>query len=355
MKYGDIEQILAACANGDLDSFNSSQDLALFQIGLIKSSLHRQKLIAINNNKFSKILIVEDNFGQASEVIDGVVIQRFASTDHLVSSCLSSPSEFAHSVAILTNNNISSAHRERLWVALTSLPSTVFIGHDFDNHHWTLMSLFTALLSDVYCPAHWGDYSLTSRFNGQVSPNIPCGSLQWSSQFIRDHVDLIFNTPRVDDPLGAHIFYPTHRYRNQVVATLSKSWPNIRFTTQEFHARSMQSKFEEWVRHKLHFIIPVRNDLPIRFFDSLLTGGIPIVPTPLVGYLDQLGIPGDLYITYSESDVLDATHLVARGVEKFNAEGLSGITQRHNYSRDRFSVDATIAALAATWNRGLLR
>lgn len=65
---------------------------------------------------------------------------------------------------------------------------------------------------------------------------------------------------------------------NRVISTLSRAFSSIGFSIESFHGRSKEDRLQEWCSHKRHWIMPVLNDVPIRIFDALLTGGSPTVP-----------------------------------------------------------------------------
>ena len=116
---------------------------------------------------------------------------------------------------------------------------------------------------------------------------IPCGSNQWSSDFIKNYgVNNLLNK-RSLLPLGKYYFYEKFIHRNKLITTLSNNYPDIGFVQNDFHQLTPEQKWGEWSNHALHWIAPVLNDLPIRFFDALITGGIPIIPSGLVPFVER--------------------------------------------------------------------
>jgi len=95
----------------------------------------------------------------------------------------------------------------------------------------------------------------------------------------------------------------------------------------------------------LHWVAPVLNDLPIRFFDALITGGIPIVPSGLKPYIDSLQIPDKFYATYSPLDILNPADLLASQNERFEQLGETGVLERHVFALEHFHIDVIAAKL----------
>ena len=214
------------------------------------------------------------------------------------------------------------------WVA--RCPDTVFLAWDWDNHHWLSLSYPLAALVDVYCPAHYENLYPLSRFNAAIAV-VPCGTVQWTVAFLRARQELMLNAVRADGPLGKHIYYGAFGYRNQVIATLEPRYPDVRFTTHQFHDLTPDEKFLEWVGFKLHMIVPVLNDVPIRLFDAWVTGGIPLVPESLRFSAVFADVDARDVVYYSAADVLEPQAMVKSAVDLFDSGGREGMLRRHNY------------------------
>ena len=209
---------------------------------------------------------------------------------------------------------------------------TIFAVWDWDNHHWMDLSLFLAVHSDLYIPVHHENLYLLSRYNWKIAGPIYAGTVQWSKEFLDDHLPEMIGTKRSDAPLGMHIPYSPFQFRNQVVSTLSQHYPTIGFTDRTFHARSPEERFTEWCEHKSHWIVPVLNDIPIRIFDALITGGIPIVPESLRFLPPVAAINREHIVFYTPQDILNPNAIVAEATKLFDSGKNEGMLERHRYA-----------------------
>ena len=87
------------------------------------------------------------------------------------------------------------------------------------------------------------------------------------------------------------------------------------------------------------------NDLPLRFFDSLVTGGIPLIPMTLKPYVDFLKIPPEYYLCYGPKDIIDVENFITVGLKVFKKLGKEGQIARFNFALQHFHADAIIAKL----------
>lgn len=325
-----------------------------FSIACNKDHLFRAKYDLIHKNGLNKIYVIANNtnFGHISSVISGDQINTLSVNEiksigndgHLIQS-------LKNSLVITTSNIFAEIGSSRMGSLSEKLPSTIFAVHDYDNHHWINNNIQVAIFSDVYVPAHQSDNLMASRVNSNIVGGIPCGSNQWSMDFILSFGKENLPIERSDSPLGKYYFYEKFIHRNKVVNTLSNSFAGIGFVGQDFHALSQEEKWREWSGHELHLIVPVLNDLPIRFFDALITGGIPLIPSGLKPFVDSLQIPEALYGTYGPLDILDPKKLFETQSERFKGLGLTGILERHNFAVDNFQIDAILGKIISESKR----
>jgi hypothetical protein len=219
---------------------------------------------------------------------------------------------------------------------------TCFIGWDWDNHHWLELSTFLAAHSDVYAPAHHENLYLLSRFNWLIGGPVYCSSVQWPRSFLTEHLSAMLETERSDAPLGMHIPYSQFNFRIQVISTLNQFYPSIGFSCPSFHTRTPEDRLKEWYSHKTHWIAPVLNDVPIRIFDALVTGGIPIVPDSLRFLPPVNVIPLEHIAFYSPSDIINPRPLVDHAISMFNGGGGGGVIARHQLALQNFHGDYSV-------------
>jgi hypothetical protein len=253
-------------------------------------------------------------------------------------------------VVIVNNNDITAS-------AAGGLPSyceffshcerTVFIGWDWDNHHWLERSTLLAAHTDMYAPAHAENLYLLTRYNACTMGPVHCATVQWSRSFLAEQLSAILQQARSDMPLGLHIPYGSFVFRNRVVGTLNQHYPTVGFSNPEFHNRSALERLREWMSHKTHWIVPVLNDVPIRIFDALATGGIPLLPQSLRHLAPACDLGEEHCVFYSPEDIIDPQHVVARANALFDRGGSYGIAARHRLAVEHHHGDSRIAEMVA--------
>jgi hypothetical protein len=325
------------------------EDQNFFPLAYYKDQERIRKREYFSTNGFSKIIVVTNpsNYGNISSVIKGEKITTV--TDIALSTLSENPLECRNmlegAVVIMTNNNVAKIQPIKMAEICEAAPNTLFVIHDFDNHHWHDHSIKCALLADVYAPAHLGDFSIAGRINPVIVAGIPCGSIQWKREFLIEHLPEMLRNERKNQPLGMHSYYEKFKFRNSVISTVNQHFPSVGLLKQDFHGRSDLDRWLEWITYPVHWIAPVFNDLPLRFFDSLITGGIPLVPISLKPYLNILAIPENFYISYAPSDLVAVGEFVRSAVSKFENLGEEARLLRHVFSLESYHVDEIIYKL----------
>ena len=255
-------------------------------------------------------------------------------------------------VVILNNNDIARVRASGGYQDFyTKCDKTVFVAWDWDNHHWLENSTFVAAHSDMYCPAHHENLYLLSRYNWLVAGPVYCASIQWSRRFLTDRIQAIVGAERSDVPLGKHVPYAMFSFRNSVISTLSAHFPSVGFSDQTFHGRAPEDRLREWCAHKLHWIMPVLNDVAIRIFDALITGGIPILPSSMKWLPLVRDIPQEHMVYFTPGDVVSPQVLVQGALERFNAGGADRLIERHRYALECHHGDGRLAEMLAIVQR----
>jgi hypothetical protein len=314
----------------------------LFSIACEKDKIYREKKGLI---KALKMVVIANatNFGNIGDhnnyglvkILSAESIKNSENDDSLLLN-------LNNSLVITTSNIFADIGIERLGALYYQLPNTIFAIHDYDNHHWINNNIQAAIFSDIYIPSHQADNLISSRVNPNIVGGIPCGTNQWSMAFIKRNLSSLLACQRAEQPLGKYYFYEKFGHRNKAISTLSQSFPSINLLEKDFHALSQEQKWLEWCGHKVHWIIPVLNDLPIRFFDALITGGIPLVPSGILPFVNALDIPESFYISYGPLDIIQPKEFIKKANERFDLEGVNGIKTRSEYAVKHFHVDAII-------------
>jgi len=212
---------------------------------------------------------------------------------------------------------------------------------DFDNHHDITNSMILLFLADNYFAAHQHNFDFLRRASSDFLGVLPASVIQWSKKFLINSLDKILFSPRSNELFGAHIYHPKFARRNKIIDTVSKDFPGVYFSNVSYHNRTVEDRFAEWCHYKVHFIVPVDNDLPIRLLDSLITGGIPLVPIQLKTLLHSLSI--DRFVVFYDELDLDLLHLkVEEAIIKFDEDGAEGMKKRMDFIIDHHHIDARI-------------
>ena len=327
------------------DLMGHAQNERLFQLGAAKQARGRQLAAHFSGRRIERVVLGANltsfSYKRKGCTVDPLTKGWFAESDAGV---LTQKIEgLRDTVVIVNNNDISSGIGAVGFAEFTArCPHTVFASWDWDNHHWLDQSTMLAALCDIYAPGHHENLYLLSRYNPVIAGPVYCGSVQWSRQFLTDELPRILGTNRTDSPLGMHIPYGPFEYRNRVVGTLAQHFASVGFSDRRFHTRDAGDRLGEWVAHKSHWIVPVLNDVPIRIFDALVTGGIPIIPLSLRHLPPVASIDERDAVFYGPLDVVEPGAIVQRANALFDAGGQDRVVARHRFALDFHHGDTRI-------------
>jgi hypothetical protein len=331
-----------------LSRIESMSDLSLmtFRAGELNTKISRYPF-----SDLKKILIVTNTAGinRLAKNIEGLDVHEIDECTFIneIDKQKSNNSLFENTIVFLTNNSVNTIGHERLGELKKNIPSTYFIVQDWDSHHWLNMSLKLMSLADVYFPTHIDSNLLASRLAINIGPFVPAGTTQWPKEYLLKNLENIELVKRSNEPFGQFTYYQTFKYRNLVIKNLNAKYANIRNTKinsqgVKYHERTDEDRLKEWTSFKVHWIVPVLQDLPIRFFDALATGGIPLVPKHLRNYLELLKIPSNYYLLYSPIDIHYPDKIVELANKKFDQEGMLGIRSRATFCIEKFHSESII-------------
>lgn len=217
-------------------------------------------------------------------------------------------------------------------------PEVLFVVWDWDSQHWIQMSAMLAMNCDFYISASSENTFLLSHFNPCVIGPVFAGVHQWSRRFIAENFSSLLQA-RKNEPLGPHAFYGSYQRRNRAIATVTKVYPSVGFSGNEYRNKTDLENFQEWVGHKTHWIAPVLGGVPIRVYNALAVGGIPLVPS-FYRNMPEVALLGDIPFFYEVSDLIDPVAINAQAVARFDQEGESGLIRRVAEALDRHHIDS---------------
>lgn len=322
-----------------------AQKDAFFHLSAAKSARIAQLKKYFTNHAVDKIYLSANLAGFDCH-IDGIQVEILAQDffqNNDPQEWIFKKAQLASCIVIINNNDAGSPEARAVYAKLfEECPHTCFIAWDWDNHHWLELSTFLAAHSDMYAPAHHENLYLLSRYNWLTAGPVYCSSVQWSRQFLKDSLPHMLAVQRSSEPLGMHIPYAQFSFRIQVISALNKHYETIGFSSRSFHVRTPADRLNEWCAHKTHWISPVLNDVPIRIFDALITGGIPIVPASLQLISGVNRIPKNHIVFYHPADIMDPMVLVEKANLLFDQSGAGGIQFRHQTALDLYHGDASV-------------
>jgi len=226
---------------------------------------------------------------------------------------------------LLTNNDIGK-NLPKYISFYENNPDILFIIWDWDSQHWIYMSSILAMNCDFYIPATSENSFLLSHFNPNTVGPIFAVAHQWTKLFLLENIDLLLQA-RLDEPLGIHGYYGDFPKRNRAINTVSNTFSTVGFGNNDFKSRSDLDNLKEWAQYKTHWIVPVLGGVPIRVYNALITGGIPILPSFYKNMPEVINF-GGIPLYYETSDLIDPRPINKAAVDKFDSGSVSGLIQR---------------------------
>jgi len=242
----------------------------------------------------------------------------------------------AGSIIFLTNNDIGKNLPRYLELYASSTDSLCIVW-DWDSQHWLQMSGILAVSTDYYVSASSENTFVLSHFSPAIIGPVFVGAHQWSKKFILENMATLLGA-RANTPLGPHGFYEKYAKRNRAIAAVGQHFDSVGFVGNDYKGRTDVENLSQWAGHKTHWIAPVLGGVPIRVYNALITGGIPIVPS-FYRNLPEIHAMGDIPVFYETSDLIDPVSINAVAVAKFDHQGESGLLTRIANAIEHHHVD----------------
>ena len=327
----------------NINNLNKESDIFL---KINKQKLEDYEKKRKNSKEYLKKIVIifnSTNYGEVSSESEQYLITKINTTEFISKSTSDQIKIIENSIVLFTNNIFAEIGIEKLFQLKNIASNTLWVVQDYDNHHWIENSIQAAIFSDIYVPSHMdGEIGLLGKINSNITEFIPCGSNQWSTNFINNNINNLKLKGRNESPFGTYYFYDKFKTRNKYISILNSFFCDIKITEIDFHKLTQKEKWAIWTERSIHWIIPTANDLPIRFFDALLTGGLPIVPVTLRQYLKILGINNKYYLTYNQNDIYNPHKLINEARIKISQGGDVALRERSNFALNNFHVNAII-------------
>jgi hypothetical protein len=199
------------------------------------------------------------------------------------------------------------------------------------------MSCNLAVYCDFYIPVSSENTYTISHFNPFILGPIFVGVNQWSRQFISENFGSLL-LDRLNEPSDPHVFYEAYPRRNRAIATLNQKFSGVSFSDNSYKLTSDIENLNAWSRHKAHWIVPVLSGMPIRVFNCLCTGGIPIVPSFYKVMYESTDLPQDVFY-YDVLDLIEPNKLQQIANNYFDRHGTAGLIQRIGNFQFKYHID----------------
>ena len=256
---------------------------------------------------------------------------------------LAPPKDIPNNTVFLLLNNDVAKNLPQYIEFYNNSPNAFFIIWDWDSQHWLNMSMNLAIYSDFYIPASSENLSVLSQFTPNILGPIFCCSFQWTKKFLIDNIDLMLNE-RSNEPLGKHNLYDKYPRRNRVIFTLNKEFSKVCFSNNEFLEMTSFENLVEWSSYKCHWIVPVLSGVPIRVYNALITGGIPILPS-IYKIMPEIQLLKDTPVYYDIDDIINPMHISKFAIDKFEALSESEIIGKILSSIELHHLDTRCAQI----------
>lgn len=290
---------------------------------------------------------------QTSVKLSDGIFSKVEETDHISFVNLNAIESFEpDTIYILNNNDIAKAGIQKYARMFATQPRAYVCIWDFDNHHQISSSLNFAVLSDFYVPCHPHNNETYQQVCSAMGSPVSAGVIQWSRAFLADHRDHLIEMSRDPAPLGRHIPYPQFPERNAMLKQLNTCFEHVGPSALTYHNRTELDRLEEWAAHMCHWIVPTRADLPIRVFDALITGGLPILPASL-RHLPALAALQEHLFFYEPGDVDAPKSIAEAAADQFRSHGDAGVIMRHELAMVTSHVESRVQEILAQIHRHL--
>ncbi len=232
--------------------------------------------------------------------------------------------------------------------------ATVIVGWGWDNHHSRKRNLQIVPMTDLFLPAHnyCAPYLMSphSILGGQV----PLGSYQWSRRAAASLFARHRNRPRHDALHGGYVAWKITPERAAFVRKLQRglSGHALRLLNgqgrQDYFELGPEDRWLDWAGHKVGLILPFQKDLSTRFFDSLLTGQVPIVPIwcqDFENVIDDAAAKALPVVRLADESLPAVKEAWAEAVRRYDSDGAAGAERRHRYALENHHLIHRLAPI----------
>ena len=259
-------------------------------------------------------------------------------------------------VVLNSNDLFTPAKLELVKKLYVSCPDTLFVGWVWDNHHMIAHSAIIGSTVDVLYVAHSDNMQILNRFCPFVRPPLPAAIMNWTKREAAAFGAQL-SCERPVRLSGSFLHYPKFHHRNRIVERLMTQGDGAALRmldtsggTAAYVAKSASDKWQEWTSSKVNLVVPTLSDLPIRIFDALLTGNVPLLPRTIAHVFspaEHRALADMPVLWFDYADLPDIVDLVAIACARFDGEGMLGVLRRHRYALDTHLIEDRLQTMVA--------
>lgn len=232
--------------------------------------------------------------------------------------------------------------------------ATVIVGWGWDNHHSRKRNAQIAPMTDLFLPAHSYCAPYLMSPHSILGGHMPLGTYQWSRKTAAALFDRHRDRPRDDALHGGFVLWKITPERAALVRKLRQALRGhaLRLLNadgrQNYFKLGPEDRWLDWAAHKAGLILPFQKDLSTRFFDSLMTGQVPIVPVWCQDFdkvIDDATAKSLPVVRLADESVPAVKQAWAEAVARYDADGEAGAERRHRYALENHHLIHRLAPI----------
>lgn len=234
------------------------------------------------------------------------------------------------------------------------VPRPLIIGWFWDNHHMYMENMNFAAKYDFGIAGHdfARDY-LDNKNMMLLGSKLLCYT-QWRDESLTTLQAYRHQFERSDDLYGSFVAYQDMPARTHAIQTLKASgrFNQLRVldagSRSGYYELSEADKLIDWCSAKVSLCANIERDIPIRFFDALVMGQIPIIPRSALDLpLFKELYPDEDYVVTESLSVADVEQAHAEALRRFDEAGPEGVVLRAERARARHSFASRLSECLA--------
>ena len=232
--------------------------------------------------------------------------------------------------------------------------ASVIVGWGWDNHHSRKRNLQIVPMTDLFLPAHSYCAPYLMSPHSILGGHMPLGTYQWSRKAAASLFAQHRDRPRDNALQGGYVAWNIKQERADFVRQLIEGLDGHALRLlggngrSRYFAQTPEDRWLDWATHKAGLILPFQKDLSTRFFDSLMTGQVPIVPDWCADFakvIDDATAASLPVVRLAEESVPAVKRAWAEAVARYDEDGVAGAERRHHYALENHHLIHRLAPI----------